>query len=113
MMTKGRAFDAYRVLQNLDPKALSRELTDQVVDAAQALEPVATSMAERMQKHRERLAEDEKLSEEAQAKLQEIEQEVRQEEADVDVPTLDPYQAPSVAVTRELRSSDALQPVID
>jgi len=113
-MTVGEAVDAYRMLQNLSPQALSRDLTNEVVDAAQTLEAVAVSYSKKMQKHRKRLGgEGEEITEEVRSELQEIRDELRDEPADVDPPSIDPYKAPSIAVTRELLSVDALAPLIN
>lgn len=112
-LTVGDAVDAYRTLQGLSPQALSRKLTDQVVEAAQALEPVATTYGEKMQKHQERLMNgEEELSDDAKEELESIQEDLRSEPVDVAPPTINLQHAPSVAIMRELSSIDALEPVV-
>jgi hypothetical protein len=115
-LTVGEAVDAYRTLQGLRPQALSRALLDEVVDAAQALEPVAVAYEERVQKHAERIAPGadsmEEMTEAQTDELGEVVADLREEEADVEaVPTVDPAQAESVAAVMELRKIEALQPI--
>jgi F0F1-type ATP synthase delta subunit len=116
-MTIGEAIDAYRTLQSLSPQSLSREMLDEIVDAAQALEPVATAHQERVQKHLERIGGDvssvEELTDEEQAELQEVVQDLRSEEAEIDAPAIDPRKATSIAAMREIQSVGALQPLLD
>lgn len=115
-MTVGEAVDAYRTLQGLRPGALSRDLLDEVVDAAQALEGVATAHQERVEKHVERIGGDvssvEDLTGEEQTELQEVVQDLRSEKADVEAPTIDPSKAESVAAMREIQKVEALNPLL-
>jgi ABC-type transporter Mla subunit MlaD len=115
-MTVGQAVDAYRTLQGLRPQALSRALLDEVVDAAQALEDVATAHQERVEKHVERIGGDvdsmEDLTSEEQAELQEVVQDLRGEEADVEAPRIDPSKANTIAAMREIQEVEALGPLL-
>lgn len=114
-MTKGEGLDAYQQLQALPPQRLTAPVIDDVVDAAQALEPLAREVQEKMNKHQERVAgEDaEKLTEDEEAELQEILDEIREEECDIDPPTIDPSKMQTIAEMRELRSIDTLAPVLE
>lgn len=112
-MTVGEAVDAYRILQKLPPSQLTESLLDNVVDCAQALEEVATSHVDRLEKHRERIVDGEEMTEDEKKKLREKEDDLRQQKADVStVPPLDPAKASTVGQMRELRNVDALQPLL-
>jgi len=116
-MTIGEAVDAYNALQGLRPQALSRALVDQVVDAAQALEDVATAHQERVEKHVRRVGGDvqsvEELTESQQADLQDVLKDLRSEEADVEAPRIDPSKAESIAAMREIQQVEALKPLMN
>jgi len=115
-MTKGEAVDAYRTLQGLRPSALSRALLDEVVDAAQALEGVATAHQERVEKHLERIGGNvdsmEELTDEEKGELNEVVQDLRSEKADVEPPRIDPSQAETIAAMREMQEVEALKPLM-
>lgn len=115
-MTVGEAVDAYRTLQGLRPQALSRALLDEVVDAAQALEEVATAHQERVQKHIKRIGGDvdsmEDLTGEEQDELNEVVQDLRSEEAGVEAPRIDPSKADTIAAMREIQEVEALKPLL-
>jgi hypothetical protein len=115
-MTVGEAVDAYRTLQGLRPSALSRALLDEVVDAAQALEGVAAAHQERVEKHLERIGGDvdsvDDLTAEEQSELNEVVQDLRNEEAGVEPPYIDPSQAETIAAMREIQQVEALKPLL-
>jgi len=114
-MTVGEAVDAYRTLQGLRPSALSRALLDEVVDAAQALEGTATAHQEKVEKHVERIGGDvdsiDDLTGEERADLNEVVQDLRSEEADVEAPRIDPSKADTIAAMREIQEVEALKPL--
>jgi hypothetical protein len=115
-LTVGEAVDAYKYLESRDPSAFSREMLDQIIDAADALEPAAEYHDRRLRSHAQRIAPDvdgvEAMTDEQQAELQEVMNDVRAEGADVDVPSLDLTNAGSVAVMRELRDAPPLAPLL-
>lgn len=117
-LTVGEAADAYMVLNDLDPSALGRTLTDQVVDIADALEPVVQTYRKKLRKHRQRLADREtedglELDDEAEAELEEVQEDLRTQEVDIDsVPRLDVEAAPSIRALRAVRSIEELSPLV-
>lgn len=116
-ITVGEAIEAYMILDDLDPKALGRELTNEVVDAADALESVVRRYQKKIRKHRQRLATREteeglELDEAAQEELDAVVEDLQEQEADVDVPTIDVLCAASTRAVRELRNVDALKPIL-
>jgi hypothetical protein len=117
-LTVGETVDAYMVLNDLDPSALGRTLTDQVVESADALEPVVQTYRKKLRKHRQRLATKEtedglELDEEAKAELEDVREDLRGQEAGIDsVPRLDVEAAPSIRALRAVRSIEELEPLI-
>lgn len=112
--TVGEAIDAYNELQMLNPQALTRELLDEVVDAAQHLEDEAVAYQQRVDKHRQRIAEDpEAPTEEETEEISDLVSELRSEPADTPAPALHPSLADSVGVMRKIKSIDALEPLVD
>jgi len=117
-LTVGEAADAYMVLNDLDPSALGRTLTDQVVEIADALEPVVQTYHKKLRKHRQRLATKEtddglELGEDAEAELEEVREDLRGQEVGIgSVPRLDVEAAPSIRALRAVRSIDELEPLI-
>jgi len=115
-MTVGEAVDAYRTLQGLRPSALSRDLLDEVIDAAQALEETATDHQEKVEKHLQRIGGDvdsmDDLTGEEKAELKDVVQDLRSEKAGVEAPRIDPSKAVTIAAMREIQEVEALKPLL-
>jgi len=103
-LTVGEAVDAYVALNDLDPSALGRSLTDEVVEAAEKLEPAVQTYEKKMDKHAERT--------DSEQELEEVRRDLRAEAAGVERPTIDVTAAPSIGALRALRQLDALRPVL-
>jgi len=103
-LTVGEAVDAYVALNDLDPSALGRSLTDEVVEAAEALEPAVQTYERKMEKHAERTG--------SEKELEEVKRDLRAEAAGVEPPRIDVTAAPSIGALRALRQLDALRPVL-
>jgi len=111
-LTVKEAAAAYQALNSLDPGALGKELTTDVVEIADTLEDVVRKYQAKGGKHRERLAgEDGELTEDAEEELSELMEEIGEEETSLR-PVLDPGKAPSVRAMRELMALDPLKPIL-
>ena len=111
-LTVKEAAEAYQALNSLDPSALGKELTSEVVEIADTLEDVVQKYQTKGRKHHQRLADDEgELTEEAEEELNELMEEIGEEKTDLR-PVLDPGKAPSVRAMRELMALDPLKPLL-
>lgn len=108
-LTVGEAVDSWLVLRDLDPSVLGKEMTDEVMDALDELQPIAEKYMRRLDKHRERLADEDGNVDEAE--LEEALADYRAEETDVRV-RLDISKARSTGAMHELRSIGQLQPLL-
>lgn len=109
-LTVGEAVDAYQALMNLDPSALGETLTNEVMDAVGALEPVVEDYKRKMQAHQRRLADGEG-EEVPEDELEQALSNLREETTDVQV-TINHSAAPSIRHLQSLRAIDALKPLL-
>jgi len=112
-MTKGEAYDAYRALGELNPKALTPGFIRQMASARQRLQDDAMRVQEEIRTHAEAVM-DEDQEQPTPEQISEIEEAVRptrQEEASVEAPTIDPRSLESSAAVMEVLGIDALEPV--
>jgi len=113
-MTKGEAYDAYRALGELNPKALTPAFIRAMTAARQRLQDDAMRVQEEIRTHAEAVM-DEDQEQPTPEQITEIEDAVRptrQEEATVEAPTIDPRSLESSAAVMEVLGIDALEPVL-
>lgn len=111
-MTKREAFRCYKSLRALNPDVLTEPVLNDVIDATQALEPLARELRAKKKKHLERVCEGEEPTAEEKEEVREAMDNVKAEECDIAPPSVDLTDLRTVGAIVELRSIEELAPVL-